>query len=74
MHEARPHGGVIFENSGITRLKCGMQDKKSYFPLFHKKTEHMEWILLENFLNFASQLTFAEGWIKKFLERKISSI
>ena len=41
---------------------------------FIKDLEHMERIILENFLNFASQLSFAEGWIKKFLEGKISSI
>jgi transposase len=41
---------------------------------FIKDLEHMKKIILENFLNFASRLSFAEGWIKKFLEGKISSI
>ena len=39
---------------------------------FIKDLEHLERIILENFLNLASKLSFAEGWIKKFLEGKIS--
>ncbi len=41
---------------------------------FIKDLEHMVGIILENFLNFASKLSFAESWINKFLEGGISSI
>ena len=36
--------------------------------------EHLGKLISENFLNFASQLSFAESWIIKFLDGKISSI
>ena len=41
---------------------------------FIKNLEHMKKIILENFLDYASRLSFAESWMKKFLEGKISSI
>lgn len=41
---------------------------------FVKDLEHLRRIILENFLKYASQLSFAKCWIKKFLEGNISSI
>lgn len=41
---------------------------------FIKDLEHMVRIISKNFLNFASQLSYAKSWIDKFLEGKISSI
>jgi putative transposase len=41
---------------------------------FIKDLGHMKKIILENFLNFASQLSFAKGWMEKFLKEEISSI
>jgi transposase len=41
---------------------------------FIRDLEHMKKIILENFLAFASQLSFAKSWMEKFMERDISSI
>jgi len=41
---------------------------------FIKDLGHMKKIILENFLDSASKLSFAKSWIEKFLEGKISLI
>lgn len=39
---------------------------------FIRDLDHLRKIILENFLNYASRLSFAERWIEKFLSEKIS--
>lgn len=39
---------------------------------FIRDLDHLREIILENFLNYASRLSFAERWIEKFLSEKIS--
>ncbi len=41
---------------------------------FIRNLEYMKKIISENFLDYASSLSFAESWIVKFLEGNISSI
>jgi len=41
---------------------------------FIRNLEYMKKIISENFLDYASRLSFAESWIVKFLEGNISSI
>lgn len=39
---------------------------------FIRDLDHLREIILKNFLNYASRLSFAERWIEKFLSEKIS--
>lgn len=39
---------------------------------FIRDLDHLRKIILENFLNYSSRLSFAERWIEKFLSEKIS--
>ena len=41
---------------------------------FIKDLEHIKQIISERFLEHASSLSFAKGWIERFLEEKISSV